>query len=253
MSKKNAGPFFFILLIALIAGLFYLNRWIQSKVGDIIKNPIQEIPVQPVKAEDTGNTVARRRLTGEVLKKTRTAPDRSFELSIFYQGGEEIASQRVSPKGEIYEQTGVIPDGKVKFVNETNETYGAEIYKDGKRHGPMKVYYKDGVLMQESSYLFGRLMTSKEYYHNGVVRMEVDFSDARKYDDGRDVGIGKVYSQDGRVKYEWKLINTDPVGYQKSYNRQGTLTGEVYFDGNGDIIPPKAPPAAPEPSSASAI
>ena len=173
------------------------------------------------------------------------APDRSFELSIFYQGGEEIARHRVDRKGALYDQTGIIPDGKVKFVNETNETYGAEIYKDGKRHGPMKAFYKDGILMQESYYQFGRLVTSKEYFHNGTLRMEVDYSDAREYDDGRDVGTGKVYSQDGRLKYEWKLTNTDPVGYQKSYNRQGALTGEVYFDGSGNIIPPNPQPAHP--------
>jgi antitoxin component YwqK of YwqJK toxin-antitoxin module len=237
MSKKFSGKLIFILFVILIAGLFFLNQWIQKRVGDIVENPNQEIPVQPVPPEEVGKIAPQKRLTGEVFKKIYMAPDRSFEQGIFYQDGQEIARHRVTRQGKIYDQTGTIPDGKVQFVSETNETYGAEFYKDGQRHGPMKVYYKDGALRQEAYYQFGKLVTSREYAHDGSLRMEVDYSDAREYDDGRDVGVGKVYFRDGRIKYEWKLTKTDPVGWQKSYNRTGALTGEVYFDGHGDIIP----------------
>ena len=41
--------------------------------------------------------------------------------------------------------------------------------------------------------------------------MEEDYTDAREYDDGREVGIGKVYSRDGMVKYEWYIVNSEAL------------------------------------------
>ena len=238
MSKKIIGPFFIILFACLIAGLFMFNRWIQGQVGLIVEHPVQNPPARAVSLPQDSPKPLPKRQTGEVLKKMRLAPDRTFEQGIFYQGGQEIARHRITREGDIYDQSGIIPDGKVKFINETDETYGAEIYKDGKRHGPMRAYYNDGIMKQEALYQFGKIVTSKEYFHSGALRMEMDFSDARDYGDGKDVGMGKVYFPNGRVKYEWKLTNTDPIGYQKSYNGQGDLTGVVYFDGAGEVIPP---------------
>ena len=178
---------------------------------------------------------------------------RTFERSVFYQDGEEIAWHKMTLKGEIYEQTGEIPDGKVKFINETDQTYGVEYYRDGLRNGPMRVNYKDGALKQEAYFVYGKLMTNKEFYTDGTLKMDEDYNDARDYRDGREVGDGKVYARDGKVKYEWHLTNSDPVGFHKSYDRQGRLTSAVHYDQFGQIIEPAqatgaAVSAAPAPS-----
>ena len=82
-------------------------------------------------------------------------------------------------------------------------------------------------------------MTRKEYYSDGILGMEEDYTDARAYDDGREVGIGKVYYRDGMVQFEWHLTNSDPKGYHRSYDRKGRITGVIYFDKDGNEIQPK--------------
>lgn len=236
MLKKIMWFIIICIFVALIIGIIMFNKWIQGEVGDIMENPITTSTIEPlpVPIQKEGKPKKRR---GEVIKKTRLGPERSFSTSIFYQDGEEIARHKESLKGVIYDQSGEIPNGKVKFINESNETFGVEYYQDGGRHGPLRINYKDGPLKQEAYYEFGKLITRKEFYYDGIVRMEEDYSDARDYQDKRDVGIGKVYFRDGKIKYEWYLTNSNPVGYNKSYNHKGRLTSTIYYDRNGDIVP----------------
>ena len=239
MKKRFLGPIIICIFVGMIIGLVKLNKWIQAQVGDIVEQPAQTTAVESPPIEKAEIPKPKRR-TGEVIRKTRLAPERTFETSIFYQGGKEIARHKVSRKGIIYDQTGEIPNGKVKFINETDHTYGVEYYRGGVRNGPARVNYKDGSLKYEANYQYGKLMARKEYYYDGNVKMEEDYTDAREYDDGREVGIGKVYSRDGMVKYEWYIVNSDPVGYHKSYDRKGRLTAAIYYDQDGNVVEPQA-------------
>jgi len=236
MKKKFLALVIVCIFIGMIIGLLKINKWIQAQVSGFDEQPVPSATVefQPIEKAETPKPKKR---TGEVIRKTRLAPERTFERSIFYQGGKEIARHKVSKKGMIYDQTGKIPNGKVKFINETNQTYGVEYYLNGVRDGPARVKYKDGPLKYEAVYQYGKLVTRKEYYYDGTVKMEEDYTDAREYDDGREVGIGKVYSRDGIVKFEWYLINSDPVGYHKFNDGRGRLKTAIYFDKYGNVIP----------------
>ena len=237
MKNKFLGLVMAVIVIGLVVGLVMFNQWLQRQVGDITQQPPQTASEPaPVVAKQT-----KQKTSGEVIRKTRLAPERTFEVSVFYQGGEEIAQHKMTEQGEIYDQIGVIPNGKVQFVNESDETYGVEYYRDGLRHGPARVNYKGGQLKQEAQYQYGKLVASKEYYQDGTLRMDVNYSDARVYKDGREIGVGKVYARDGVLKYEWFLINSDPTGFRKSYNRYGELTSAIYYDEYGVEIPPKVP------------
>lgn len=240
MKKGFLGPVIICIFIGIVIGIVKLNKWTQSQVGDIAG---QSAPAAVTESRPAAKaeTPKKRKRYGEVICRIRLAPERTFETSIFYQGGEEIARHKVSKReGMVYDQIGEIPDGKVKFINETDQTYGVEYYRNGARNGPARVNYKDGSLKQEADYQYGKLMTRKEYFHDGTLKMAEDYTDAREYDDGRDVGIGKVYSRDGRVKYEWHIVNSDPVGYHKSYDHKGKLTAAIYYDEDGNLAQPKA-------------
>jgi len=238
MKKRFLGLIILCILIGAVIGLVKLNKWIQSQVGDIAEesapavitesHPVEKMEAPPIKKRH-----------GDVIRRTRLAPERTFETSIFYQGGEEIARHKVTRKGMIYDQTGEIPNGKVKFINETDQTYGVEYYRNGARNGPARVNYRGGSLKLEANYQYGKLMTKKEYFHDGALKMTEDYTDAREYDDDREVGIGKVYTRDGRVKYEWFIINSDPIGYHKFYDSKGRLTATVYYDQDGNLVQPK--------------
>jgi len=236
MINRFIGLIIIVVIVGSIVGLIKVNKWIQGEVSEIVKTPEIETGESPTPVQIKETPKPKKR-TGEVIRKTRLAPERTFEHSIFYQGGEEIARHKVSRKGLVYDQTGKIPNGKVKFINETNRTYGVEYYIGNMKNGPARTNYKDGQLKIEANYQFGELITRKEYYIDGVLKMEEDYSDARKFDDARETGTGKVYYRDGMVKFEWYLVNSDPVGYHKSYNVKGKLTLAVYFDEFGNEKP----------------
>lgn len=238
MKKRLLGPIIVCVFIGMVMGLIKVNKWIQSQVGDIAEQPAPVVITEPLPAQKTETPKPKKR-HGEVIRKTRLAPNRSYETSVFFQGGEEIARHKVSRKGMIYDQEGKIPNGKVKFINETDQTYGVEYYRGGLRDGSARVNNKDGSLKAESTYQYGKLMTRKEYYSDGTLGMEEDYTDAREYDDGREVGIGKVYYRDGMVQFEWHLTNSDPKGYHRSYDRKGGITGVIYFDKDGNEIQSK--------------
>ena len=237
MKNRIGGLIFIIFLIGCIIGFIKINKWIQGEASDMGK-ATDSSSVEPAKSPLVKETPKPKRRTGDVIRKTRLAPERTFERSVFYQGGKEIARHKVSKKGIDYDHTGKIPNGKVKFINETDGTYGAAYYWNNVMHGPARTNYNSGKLKIEAEYEYGKLIIRKEYYQDGVLKMEEDFNDAREYMDNRDVGEGKLYGRDGSLKYEWHMINSDPNGYYKSYNRRGKLTSVIYFDKFGNEKPP---------------
>lgn len=238
--KGSAGLVAIIIIAMLVVFLAIANRWLKKETGEIVSIPTDTSIVEskPPRAQDKKPKILK---GGEVIREARLSPDRKIEISVFYQGGVEIARYKYA-NGKVYDLIGEIPDGKVQFINKSNETYGVEFYRNGKRHGAAKVFYRDDQLKQELEYQYGKLLTNKEYYHDGIVRMEVDYSDARgaSNKDDPEVGIGKVYTRHGTVKFEWFLVNSEPVGFKKSYDQNGVLMDEVYFDEYGQIIEPEA-------------
>ncbi len=239
-NKGSAGVIAIVVFVILVLVLVMTNRWLQEQANSIVSEPV-DVPIfEPVSQKEKAPKT--KKGTGEVIRRTRFSPDRKYEINVFYQGGAEIARNRSSKEG-AYDQTGEIPDGKVKFINESSKTYGVEHYRNQERHGPAKIYYSDDVLQKEIYYQYGKLMTTTEYYHDRTIRMEEDYTDAREHLDERDVGIGKVYFRDGTLKYEWYLTVTKPIGFEKSYDGKGRLTGEFYFDEYGQPIEAREVPS----------
>lgn len=246
--KKSSVFVLLFFLVGFVIAVVVFNQWLSREMAEIERNQnvsvVQRTSAVPVKASVTPKPAVR---TGEVIRRTRLAPERTFEISVFYQGGEEIARNKISTRsGKVYDQTGEVPDGRVKFINEHDETYGVEIYKNGILHGPARTNYKSGQTKTEAEYEFGKLKKRKEYYSDGTLKMEEDYSDAREYTDGREVGTGKVFSRDGVIKYEWKMTLSDPIGFQKSYDRYGHLRAEVYYNERGEKVSTKEYPAGTE-------
>ncbi|MDP2653790.1 MAG: hypothetical protein Q8Q08_07135 [Candidatus Omnitrophota bacterium] len=174
---------------------------------------------------------------GPVVRKNTVIPGMEYEESVFYAGDKEIARQKMIGR-HILETTGQIPDGKVKFIDGYRQVTGEEFFRKGKRHGTSVTYYPDGKIRAQAEYVHGKLLTNTEYYQDGTVRMEEDYTDAREFPGTwtRETGLGKVYFSSGTLKYEWSFTNTNPVGYKKSYNQEGQMTLEAYFDKDGNVL-----------------
>lgn len=239
-DKKDSPSQAFPFLGGFVFGIFVL-----FVILVILSNPIsspqklqgkQSLPGEP-SAVGAGSVISAPEPlpSGEVTRRDRIERGEDYWESYFYIGNQEIASERGDAHGTT-EQKGSIPDGPVKFSNDTDSTYGVEYYDHGKREGSSKIYYKDANLMSEAWYRQGKLISKKEYYSNGLLRFEVDYTDARDYKDNKEVGIGKLYFPNGKLKFEWHLTNRESVGFKKSYNSDGTLRAEFYYDVAGNLI-----------------
>lgn len=174
----------------------------------------------------------------EIVRKTKLIRGSDYYEDVFYSGNQELARQKTTGQ-KVLEQNGEIPDGKIKFIDESEHTYGEEYYRNGKKEGLSRTYYEDGWLKMESDYREGAILNSKEYYKNGNLRFEVNYEDARDDKEDSEVGIGKLYFSDGTLRYEWDLTKSKKIGFKKSYNQNGELVYEAYYDADGKLIPKK--------------
>ena len=172
---------------------------------------------------------------GEVVRINRVVPGQEMEESVFFKDNQEIGKQKIVA-GVVKDQSGTIPDGIVKVVDEYSHTTGTEEYYKGKKTGPSQIYYDNGVLKSESYYFGGKLLRYKEFFNDGTLRMEQDLSDARDYPNEREVGVGKIYYKEGALRYEWNLTNTLQQGYKKAYNQLGETTMVKLYDAAGNVI-----------------
>lgn len=208
-----------------IFGVMITNQRVKKELEDGIK---QDVKVQ-VSSPDKEQKVKRQ---GPVLCQVMLDPNRQYSESVFFIKGVEIARYKTA-KEKIYDLSGTIPDGEVRFVNFTTNTRGTEHYRDNQRHGDYEEYYAEGPLKRIATYSKGKLKTVKDYFIDGKVRMEQDLQDAMYITDNDEVGIGKIYYRNGNLMYEWSLTNAGQGGFNKSYDRDGGLVEANYFDSNG--------------------
>ncbi len=175
---------------------------------------------------------------GKVILKTQVLRGVDEVIHQFYKDGKEIARQTIAKDGTV-EEIGKIPDGPVEFIDDFNNIKGETIFLEGKKNGFEKGYYADGKVQSEAFYRNGKLRNYKEFYHDGQIRFEQNWEDARPYPGDKEIGIGKLYYPNGKMKFEWNMtLSTDP-GFKKSYNTDGSLRAEFYYDLGGNLIPPK--------------
>lgn len=226
---------YIVILVAVsILGLFIINQWITSSANSILGSSKSRQVIPVVDTEKINTAQNKQKSYAEVTRKTRPDPSGSFRVSIFWGDGEEIASCK-NKGDEMYDVVGLIPDGKVKFYEEFQNTHGTEFYRNGKRHGLFKEFYEDDKPKREADFVDGQKMTNTVYYGDGKVRMVENYEDALRFVEDKEAGEGKVYYRDGTLMYEWSLTNAGRGGYKRSYNQNGVLVEEKLFDHNGEM------------------
>ena len=171
---------------------------------------------------------------GKLVRRSRIHPNRLYFEDVFFKGDKEMLRCK-SADDKFYDCTGEIPDGKYKFFNETTGAHGEEFFDRGKRHGTYKEFYPQGELQRQITYLFGNKREVKEFFIDGIVKMEINLSDAAWFDVRGETGVGKVYYREGTLMYEWRHTSVGE-GYKKSYNKDGSLRTVEYYDGAGKLI-----------------
>jgi len=176
----------------------------------------------------------------DIVRKTELIRGKDYAQNIFYKGDKEIARFKSSPKG-IYERKGWIPDGKVIFSDSFRKTYGEENWRNGQRHGLLRAFYPDGQLKTESQYDEGTLVWTKEYSRDGRLRLTADYSDALDCPGNKETGEGKIYFDDGAIKYQWSFTRTLGKGSKKAFTQDGQVRYEAIFNGRCEMVTEKRP------------
>ncbi len=228
----------------IILGSSFLNKWIAHQVDTIVDQRLADQEVkQKVQEEKDKEDAIKKEL--EELKARKVAiekivmdPNREYEVHIIFLGEREMARYKTDNKGVMFEVEGKIPDGMVRFFNDFKKTYGEANYRDNQLHGYVKEFYEGGQIRREAKYIRGIIKSNKEYFIDGVVRMDADYHDSLRFVDNKkqDIGDGKIYYRDGRIMYKWNLTNSNRRGYSKSYDVDGRLVEENVFDEYGNLI-----------------
>ena len=245
MNKNgNIGLVFLIFLILIVVFISVISNKLHKEVtqGEVEQPEADTNALPPSSASTTTAPPKTKTDSTKLIRKTIVVRGNDFLEHWFYKGDEVVAKQQVNDGG-VLNTEGTIPDGKIDFIDTYQNTKGEEYYRDGVRDGNSTAYFADGKLKETAKYESGKLLAKTEYYEDGSKRFEVDYSDARDLGtDDVEVGIGKLYYEDGKIKFEWQMTRRDPVGFKKSYNQDGTLRYAAFFDENDNMIEEKKQP-----------
>lgn len=117
----------------------------------------------------------------------------------------EDKAQLRGPKNEelYYEANKQEPyTGWVKKMHTNGQVYGLGKVKDGKRHGPVFMWYENGQKSSELEYKDGKLFTLKVWLPNGTTCRDTNLQDGTgtvvSYDDDGEES-GRVVYKDGNI------------------------------------------------------
>ncbi len=243
MRVSNNSKRIWIVLVFFVFFLIfvYFGLRVNTEIDDLTKISRQPINfLQSIYPKAKNNTDTPHI---EILRIERKLPQQDHADNIILINSKEVARFK-SENDRFFDMIGQIPDGKVKFVNEWENTYGFEHYRNGIRDGEYVEYYSNDQLKVNAEYLRGRPMKRKSYFLNGSLRTNEDYSNAewisnlRSSGKIKEVGIGKIYRIDGSLKYEWYFVDDAEKNYTKTYDSAGNLIEANYYNAQGDLIAP---------------
>ncbi len=220
--------------------LIYLSRRIDDEISGRGQGPHPR-PAAPAPSVPSDQKSSTDTAPKEIVRIERKPPDQAYIENIIFVDGVETARFK-SKDDKIFDRTGMVPDAKIKFVNEWENTYGVEQYRDGKRDGEYIEYYGNGQIRTKANYSRGRLMDREGYFLNGTLRMREDYRNTEwvsgliSLKKVKDVGVGKIYRADGTLKYEWSFVDDDQRNHTKTYDPAGDLQAADYYDTHGELL-----------------
>lgn len=224
-NKWLIGVSMFVLM------LFFLGPWSRRKVAEPSASSAQ-IYIK----EGAGGEFA-----ADILRIESRAPGTDHFDNVILVNKVEAARFK-NKNGRTFDKTGRIPDGKIRFVSEFENTYGFENYAGEKLDGEFVEYYADGRIKVRAVYSNGRLKDRKIYFDHGGLFSEEDYTDTSfvrnvlEFSQLKKIGRGKVYRYDGTLKQEWSATDQDQRYYIKFFDAQGALRESQDYDKNGMLV-----------------
>lgn len=232
----------FIGFMAFFVLIIFINHQLTRQMNALTKKPELSVPLVKKEMPKVKEKVEVKQIIGKnILRIERKDPREDYTESIILVDKKEVA-QFKNKNGKIFDLIGVIPKEKIKFISKWKNTYGYEYYHKGKRNGLFKEYYSNDQIKEEAEYRDGRLLTRKGYFHDGVLRREEDYTEARfmamrlTFGELKYVGKGKIFRSDGSLKIEWQIIDNGEDNFLRVYDSGGGEFDVKYFDAQGDPV-----------------
>lgn len=227
--------------LCLLIGVFFsLILWLNREVEVMLQDSTQKLIAEPKQGMENKITPLEKKKGDEepvVVRKSKLEPGRKYYENIYYWGDKEIARNKESvTDGSFSDQRGGIPNGRVAFKNLSEYNYGEEYYRYGQREGVMRTYFANGHLKSEATYQWSRLLSKKEYYNEGNVRMIENYEYEDKFNVNGERGTGKIFYDDGALQYEWQFTHKLSERFSKAYHPDGQLKTWFQYDGSGRVI-----------------
>ncbi len=225
----------FVFIAGLIFVMIILNMFIMSQMKTK-KSPQPPVVAEEMPAQKVVNRPPKP-VSENLTQREWLDMNREYRECVVFTDQTEIARYKISVQDKkMFDLTGALPDAVVPFEDINTHVKGTVSYQGNKRHGKYLEYFDNGKVSKEIVYYRDILRTLKEYFYDGRLRMEVDYTDAIFKPGDTEVGVGKVYARDGVLKYEWNLTNRSTNRYKKSYNIDGRLTEVLTFDAYGNLL-----------------
>ena len=162
---KNYYKFalFIVGIFIVFSVIAFINRILNKQIHDLTKGPVQS--TESVEKDELSEKGDLDNANRKILRIERKLSQEDYTESIVLINKEEVARYKAKDN-KIFDESGHIPDGKVKFVNEWKNTYGFEYYRNGMRDGAFTEHYNNGNIKTEAEYKRGRLLQRKTYYRS---------------------------------------------------------------------------------------
>ncbi|MFT5170230.1 MAG: antitoxin component YwqK of YwqJK toxin-antitoxin module, partial [Candidatus Omnitrophota bacterium] len=174
MAQGKIGSLKYLLIIGLV-GFFSLLVSFYI-VSNQMNQEVQELSNDNFNRQVINNTTKnilknKSKRVDKITARKRMEPNRQFIESVFFIKGKEVARHK-SLNDKIFDFEGDAITGTVEFKSLIKDFYGIETYVNGKRNGPFKEYFAEGQLKREAYYLDDEVITNKDYFIDGKLRME---------------------------------------------------------------------------------
>lgn len=142
----------------------------------------------------------------------------------------DVGNNWVDGQQKLYQEIKKIQSKVEEKSNTSGEPKPDISYTSGEKQGLERIYYKNGKLWAETSWINGkRHGTYKEFNEDGSLKQKGEYAN--------DIQIGKqfTYYPNGKIKFEAEFENGKEKTL-KNFTKEGNLDEETIVDGDNAII-----------------
>lgn len=170
---------------------------------------------------------------GEPLSSVEVWDEEGKKISFapYKEGKLDGVALAWDPNGQLLEESGYekgFLEGEQKLYHSCGKLKKRAFFTQGKGNGKVEVWDPDGRLREELIYDLGKLLSWKEWYSNGVLRLHKTFLNEKLH------GLSEEFFEDGSLSAQCSYENGLTVGPAIFHQEDGSRV-ELFYNKEGKI------------------